>query len=180
MLTRSTVLRRTSHSMSAFLVAAGLFGGGMALPQSAAADEFLPVGGGWQRYVNARFGTSLDFPAEVFTPDAPPTNGDGRRMHSADASLEVYTWPNTEGETAASLKRRLSGSEGYTNVTYSPAGQGWLVLSGFRGDDIFYEKYFFKNGVVSGFGMEFPRAAKPRYEGIVERIEDSFDAGRSD
>ena len=65
-------------------------------------------------------------------------------------------------------------------MTYSPAGRDWLVLSGYRGNNIFYEKYFFRNGVVSGFGMEFPRGAKPRYAPIVERIEDSFRAGHSD
>ncbi len=53
-------------------------------------------------------------------------------------------------------------------------------MSGYRGDNIFYEKYFFQNETVSGFGMEFPASAKPRYAPIVERIEDSFEAGRFD
>jgi hypothetical protein len=147
---------------------------------AALADRFEPVGGGWELYVNERFGTSLTFPASIFTPDEPPANGDGRKMHSSDATLEVYTWHNVDGETAGSLKNRLLGSDGYTDVTYSPSGQSWLVLSGYRGDNIFYEKYFFQNDMVSGFGMEFPEAAKPRYAPIVERIEDSFEAGRPD
>ena len=167
----------------------GLAAAGIVLAISAAvltssdaahADRFEPVGDGWELYVNERFGTSLVFPANLFTPDEPPTNGDGRRMHSDDATLEVYTWHNLEGETATSLKQRLVGSEGYTEVTYSPSGQSWLVLSGYRGDNIFYEKYFFQNGMVSGFGMEFPESAKPRYAPIVERIENSFEAGRPD
>jgi hypothetical protein len=151
-----------------------------ALPGTASADRFEPVGGGWERYVNERFGTSLEFPADLFTPGEAPTNGDGRRMESEDATLEIYTWHNTSGETASSLKRRLVGSEGYEDVTYNPSGPGWLVISGYRGDMIFYEKYFFQNGMVSGFGMEFPESAKPRYAPIVERIEDSFRAGGPD
>ena len=146
----------------------------------ARADRFEPAGGGWERYVNERFGTSLEFPADIFTPAEAPANGDGRRMQSEDATLEIYTWHNADGETAASLKRRLVGTEGYENVTYSPSGASWLVISGYRGDNIFYEKYFFQNDMVSGFGMEFPKAAKPRYAPIVERVEDSFRAGRSD
>jgi len=51
------------------------------------------------------------------------------------------------------------------------------VLSGFRGDMIFYEKYLFRGGIVVAFGMEFPGARKPFYAPIVERIEDSFRAG---
>ena len=30
------------------------------------------------------------------------------------------------------------------------------MLSGYRGDNIFYEKYFFRGDTVHGFGIEFP------------------------
>ena len=78
------------------------------------------------------------------------------------------------------MKRRTIGSEGYERVTYSPSGDTWLVVSGFRGDRIFYEKFSFKDGVISAFGVEFPTGEKPFYSPIVERIEDSFRAGHSD
>ena len=146
-------------------------------PSPAAADQFIPSGGGWQVYVNDRFGTSFAFPADIFTPSPPPENGDGRRFVAPDATLEVYAWHNAENETAASLKRRLVGSDGYTDVTYSPSGRSWLVLSGYRGDNIFYEKYFFRGDIVHGFGIEFPAGEKPYYAPIIERIEDSFHAG---
>ena len=161
----------------AFLIAAAGGLGATIVPGVAAADQFEPVGGGWQAYVNDRYGTSLVFPANIFTPADPPENGDGRRFHSDDATLEVYAWENVDNENAASLKRRLVGSDGYTEVTYSPSGRNWLVLSGYRGDNIFYEKYFFRGGEIHGFGMEFPASEKPYYAPIVERIEDSFRAG---
>ncbi|MBZ8133957.1 hypothetical protein [Afifella sp. IM 167] len=150
----------------------------MAVP--ALADDFVPAAGGWQTYVNARYGTRVDFPASVFTPTPPPENGDGRRFNAADAAMEVYSFHNTMDETPASLEARLTGGKGYRNVTYSPRGNSWLVLSGFRGDTIFYEKYFFRGGVISGFGMEFPKARKPFYAPMIERMEDSFRAGRAD
>lgn len=149
----------------------------LALTAGARADQFLPARGGWQTYVNDRFGTRLDFPADVFVPGEAAENGAGRRFAAADAALEIYSFENIERETPASLKRRLVGSEGYTDVTYSPSGDSWLVLSGFRGPIIFYEKYFFSGGVISGFGMEFPADQKPRYAPIIERMEDSFRAG---
>ena len=162
---------------TAFLIAsAGVLGTGAA-PDWARADQFEPIGGGWEVYVNDRYGTSLVFPANIFTPAEPPENGDGRRFHSEDATLEVYAWENLDGESATSLKRRLVGSEGYEEVTYSPTGRSWLVLSGYRGDNIFYEKYFFSGDEIHGFGMEFPASEKPNYAPIVERIEDSFRAG---
>ena len=142
-----------------------------------AADAFLPAGNGWQTYVNERFGTRLQFPADTFAPEAPPENGDGRRFVAPDGVLEVYAWENSDRESVASLKRRLVGADGYTDVTYSPSGSNWLVLSGYRGNNIFYEKYVFRDDTVHGFGVEFPAEEKPRYSPIIERMEDSFRAG---
>lgn len=174
-----TMTRRGLPGRAGYLVAlALLFGLAPELIGPArAADTFAPAGNGWETYVNERFGTSLVFPADVFTPDEPPENGDGRRFVAPDATLEIYAWENLDGETAATLKQRLVGGEGYTEVTYSPSGANWLVLSGYRGDSIFYEKYFFRADAVHGFGMEFPAAEKPFYAPIIERIEDSFRAG---
>jgi hypothetical protein len=142
--------------------------------QAHAEDAFVAGPDGWTTYVNERFGMQFDYPDGVFTPLEPPENGDGRTFKSEDATLEIFAFQNIDGETAASLEAQLVGAEGYTNVTYSPSGDNWLVLSGFRGDTIFYEKYLFAEDVVSAFGMEFPAAAKPFYAPIVERIENSF------
>ncbi len=158
-----------------FVCGAGLVGAA-AIPDPALADRFEDLGDGWQGYVNERFGTRLVFPT-IFAPAEAPEAGDGRRFHSEDATLEVYAWENVDGESAASLKRRLIGTSGYDDVTYSPSGRTWLVISGYRGDNIFYEKYFFRGGEIHGFGMEFPTEEKPRYAPIVEEIEDSFRAG---
>lgn len=166
-----------AHVPAVLALSLGLLAGAVWSVAAHAQDQFAPAGDGWEFYVNDRFGTTLVFPAELFTPEAAPEKGDGRRFTSPDATLEIYAWDNADGETAASLERRLVGSEGYQDVTYSPSGPTWLVLSGYRGDNIFYEKYFFRGDAVHGFGIEFPRAAKPRYAPIIERIEDSFRAG---
>jgi hypothetical protein len=139
-------------------------------------DTFIAGSDGWTTYVNERFGMHFDYPDGVFAPLEPPENGDGRTFKAEDATLEIFAFENIDGETAASLEAQLVGAEGYTNVTYSPSGDSWLVLSGFRGDMIFYEKYLFAGDFVAAFGMEFPAAAKPFYAPIVERIENSFRA----
>ena len=145
---------------AAFLAGAAM-AGTIGAPGAALADQIEDLGDGWHGYVNDRFGTRIVYPS-IFTPEEEPEAGDGRRFHSEDATLEVYAWENVDGETAASLKRRLLGSQGYTKVTYAPVGRSWLVVSGFRGGNIFYEKYFFRGGEIHGFGMEFPKGAKPR------------------
>ena len=169
--------------LHSFLIASAVFAGMQALQPSASAQEsdaFVESADGWQTYANGRFGMRLEFPADVFAAEAPPENGDGRTFRSSDATLQVFAFQNSDGDDPASLKQELVGAEGYDNVTYSPTGGDWLVLSGFRGDAIFYEKYFFRSGVISAFGMEFPQERKPFYAPIVERIEDSFRAGGAD
>jgi hypothetical protein len=147
----------------------------------ARADRFVPVGNGWQSYTNTRFGMSFEYPANIFALlDPPPENGDGRAFASADALLMIFATHNTLNETPASMKRDMVGMQDYEEVTYSPSGDTWLVLSGYRGDTIFYEKYFFRDGVISAFAIEFPQERKPFYAPIIERIEDSFRPGRSD
>jgi hypothetical protein len=169
-LPRAAGLLRLSIPAAFLAVTALIFPVGTAL-----ADQFLAARGGWRLYVNDRFGTRLEFPPNVFAPQ-PATNGDGRRFLSKDAALEVFAWPNTDGENALSMKNRLIGGDGYHHVTYNPSGSGWLVISGFRGDSIFYEKYFFRGGNVHAFGIEFPADRKPFYAPLVERMEDSFRA----
>lgn len=150
------------------------------LTATAEADQFIPSAGGWQTYVNDRFGMRFDYPAYLFEPEPAPDNGDGRTFGSESARLQIHAFHNIEDETPASLRRRTIGSDGYDDVTYSPTGRTWLVLSGYRGERIFYEKFFFRDDVISAFGIEFPADEKPFYSPIVERIEDSFRAGRSD
>ena len=169
------------RQIAGVLLLLAMAGGPLLAPSAAeAADRFIAHPDGWQTYVNDRFGMRFDYPGGIFAAAPPPENGDGRTFTSGDATLQIFAFHNTGDEDAGSLKARLIGSQGYENVTYSPSGGSWLVLSGFRGDDIFYEKYLFAGGVISAFGMEFPAARKPYYAPIVERIEDSFRAGRSD
>jgi len=153
---------------------------GIGVASPAAADEFFDAPGGWTTYVNDRFGIQLDFPPDVFEPQPPPENGEGRGFRGEDAAMQVLGFQNLEEETPRSIKSRVSKTEGYEDVTYSPSGQNWLVLSGFRGDRIFYEKYFFSGGIVSVLGLEFPAEEKPFFAPIIERMEDSFEPGESD
>ena len=175
---RGARLRRPllACGLLALMFSVGVVPGPQATGVASAEDTIVSAGDGWATYVNERYGTSLTYPAD-FQPAPPPENGDGRRFTTDDATLEVYAWENVDGETAQSLKRRLIGSDGYEEVTYSPVGRSWLVISGYRGGNIFYEKYFFRGDTVHGFGMEFPESEKPYYAPIVEDIEDSFRAG---
>jgi hypothetical protein len=134
---------------------------------------------GWTPYKNPRFGYTLSYPAGVFTPQPPPDNGDGQSFLSADgrAKVVVYGALNSENFTPSKYRETiLREFGGYDQMDYSPTGKTWFVLSGFRGENIYYQKVMFSCGgsVINVLSVTFPRAEKKFYEGLVETMEDNF------
>jgi hypothetical protein len=62
------------------------------LTRVALADSWAPLGGGWSRYTNDRFGTVIEVPLQIFKVTVPaPEDGDGREFRADDGSrLSVY------------------------------------------------------------------------------------------
>jgi len=40
----------------------------------------------------------------------------------------------------------LTHADGYEDITYQTRGRSWFVLSGYRGDQIYYDKAIFSCG----------------------------------
>jgi hypothetical protein len=130
----------------------------------------------WKLYLNARFGTAAEYPAERFRPENPPENGDGQSFTAKDgATLAIFASLNVEDDTPASYEAFLrSGSSDYSEVTLRTSGSNWLVLSGYRGASIFYEKYIFTKrkdaDLIHAFVITYGRDAKAAYDPIVARM----------
>jgi hypothetical protein len=148
------------------------------VPQASNSDIFIPAEGGWTVYKNARFGTTLAFPSVVFDVLGPSQGGNGRRLkaRAGDAQIEVNAWNDMTPEALQNLRRRLMDTAGYEQVTYQRRGDNWFVLSGFRGDAVFYEKYLLETntGTIHTFSMEYPGERKNTYDTMLDQIENSF------
>jgi hypothetical protein len=61
----------------------------------------------WRTFVVQDFGTTIQYPANIFFPAGRPGKGIGQRFKSADgrANLSVYSLPNDAGETPATYLR---------------------------------------------------------------------------
>lgn len=130
----------------------------------------------WKTYANPRFGTFAEYPADRFHPLPPPENGDGQSYSAADgATLAIFGSYNVENWTPAGYEKmiRANGSE-YADVSYRASGADWLVLSGSRGENIYYERYLFVGDEIHGVVIAYPRAAKASYDPIVARIAQSL------
>jgi hypothetical protein len=97
------------------------------------------------------------------------------------AKFMAGAWNNEGGQTPAEFKQwLLSNAGGYDYMTYRPRGRNWFVISGYRGDDIYYEKVMFSCGgkVVNVFAITYPSSSRQMYDPVVERMEDHFGPGK--
>jgi hypothetical protein len=138
----------------------------------------------WKLYVNDRYGTAAEYPADRFHPGRPPDNSDGQSFTADDgAALAIFAHLNVDHDKPADYEAVLrSGSSDYSGVTFRATGNNWLVLSGYRGDSIFYEKYIFAKGkdlgVVHALVLTYPRDAKAIYDPIAARMAKSLRPSR--
>ena len=70
----------------------------------------------------------------------------------------------------------IANAGGYEEITYQPRGRSWFVLSGYRGDQIYYEKVMFSCGarVVNILAIAYPTSERHQFDPVVERMEDTF------
>lgn len=135
----------------------------------------------WTTYYNARFGTTADYPADIFTVRAPPpTNGDGQTFRTADgrAQLLIYGTHNAEEDNPRSyVAKYYNGPE----VTYKRITRSFFVVSGVHDGAIFYNRCNFPakaEGIIDCIGLNYPASDKAKWDAIVTRISSSLRAGK--
>jgi hypothetical protein len=134
----------------------------------------------WATYVNPRFGTIADYPANIFTVrDPEPENGDGQSFHSSDgrAQLLIYGAHNAEGDTP----QRYLEKNADQDVSYRRATAHTYVMSGTRKDQLFYERCNFQEGksdIINCFTVTYPAQEKIAWDPIVTRLSKSLRTGR--
>ena len=165
--------------LAASLIFAFILG---AVTFAAVPDASAQSGQRWTTYRNARFGFTLSYPASIFTPQPPPDSGDGQTFLTDDRRAKVVVYATTNDERFSPQDYRktiLKDFGGYDQLDYSPSGKTWFVLSGYRGENIYYQKVMFScgGGVITALSVTFPRAEKKFYEGLIEVMEDNFKPG---
>lgn len=100
-------------------------------------------------------------------------------MTGPDARFEMSAMRVEGVNNASDLRALIEGSEDYENMTYTPGGSRWLVVSGYRGPNIYYEKFLIGSDKVRGFSVQYPTAKRDLYDPVVERLEESFGVMRA-
>jgi hypothetical protein len=137
----------------------------------------------WIDQRDPQFGYRYSYPGAMFS----SVVGDGKPGFHYFASKEtnakflVGAWDQQGGDTPEHFKRwMIANAGGYEDITYQPHGRSWFVLSGYRGDQIYYEKVMFScgNRMVNILAIAYPVAERDHFDPAVERMEDSFKAGQ--
>ena len=131
----------------------------------------------WNIYENARFGTMLAYPGDLFRARTESDNGDGITLRATDgATLAIFGSNNVENASQTAYVPGLIGSGArYRRLSYRLVRANFAVLSGSIGNRLFYERYAFApSGVIHGFVLEYPAAARARYDPIVPRLSASL------
>jgi hypothetical protein len=137
----------------------------------------------WIGQQDPQFGYSYSYPEELFA----AVEGDGKpgfhyfASNATDAKFLVGAWDNQDNATPEHFKRwMIANAGGYEEITYQPRGRSWFVLSGYRGDQIYYEKVMFscQTRIVNILAIAYPIAERDQFDPVVEQMEDSFSAAR--
>jgi serine/threonine-protein kinase len=133
----------------------------------------------WRSYHNTRFGTAADVPAS-WTTGPEPTNDDGRKFMSPDKHAEItISGIFANADTDDELASRLEAGVGET-IKFKKRQGRWVVVSGTKGDRIFYRKTLLSCGdsIANDLWIEYPAAEKQKYGALVAHVAASLRPSR--
>ena len=133
----------------------------------------------WKTYVNERFGTTADVPAD-WQAGEPPENGDGLKFTSPDGAASVAVFGSLHSfDTIAEAMAIYEAPEDGETITYRHRDKRALVVSGTRDGTIFYRRWILSCGdtVWNGVSIEYPAADKAAYDALVAHVARSLRAG---
>jgi hypothetical protein len=141
------------------------------LPGPAAPDSHV-----WKTYTNDRFGFSVCYPSDLLQLEGAPDNNDGQTF-TASNGAKIAAWGswNATDRTLANSAREDEKSLG--RVTYKAIRDGFYVISGRKGDQIFYKRMALANGKFSAVELTYPAADSALWNAISARVSQCFKSG---
>jgi hypothetical protein len=131
---------------------------------------------GWHRYAIPETGAAVDIPSAIFTEDAgKPEKGYGRRFLTPDgrANLTFQSVPNDAGDSPAAF---LASKNPPSKIVYQRITPRFFVVSGFRNENIWYNRCNFARRYINCVLINYPAAEKREWDSVVSRISNTLAA----
>jgi hypothetical protein len=128
----------------------------------------------WRTFEVPDFGTSIQYPANIFAPAGKPEKGLGQRFERSDgrAVLSIYSRPNEAGENPTTYLRRNLRME-RSALDYVRITRSFFAISSERDGVILYSRCNFSGGargVIHCFDLKYPEQEKRSWDAGVTRI----------
>ncbi|MCP3395369.1 hypothetical protein NLM27_42370 [Bradyrhizobium sp. CCGB12] len=123
----------------------------------------------WTTYTIPETGTSVDFPASIFTDVAGKPDGRGQRFRTADgrADFTIQAVPNVSNDSpAAFLAKKLPPPR----IQYKRVTSRFFAVSSYKGDKVWYDRCNFSSGNVHCVLINYPASEEHDWDDIVTRI----------
>jgi hypothetical protein len=134
---------------------------------------------GWQTFQVEDFGTTVEYPAAIFSESAGKAEkGTGQRFDSADgrSTLTIYALENADGDTPASyLRKNLRMPR--SAIDYERVTRSFFAISVERQGTVLYSRCNFASGdggTVHCIDLVYPQDVARAWDGIVTRISRSL------
>ncbi|MCK1480587.1 hypothetical protein IVB27_39130 [Bradyrhizobium sp. 197] len=139
----------------------------LALALSTSATLAQPVR--WTKYTIPATGTSVDFPASIFTEEAGLPDGRGQRFRTSDgrADFTLQAVPNVSNDSPAVF---LAKKEPPSRIQYKRVTSRFFAVSSYKGDKVFYDRCNFSARIVHCVLINYPASEEHDWDGIVTRI----------
>jgi len=134
----------------------------------------------WTRYQGGVDRCRLDYPSHLF--DLGRMDSEKVQWFSGpdkNTYFRVSSISNEEQLTPREIRAEYVKEKGKADLVYERTKTDFLVLSGFRGSNIFYTKVALSpdNETVCVLHISYPRKAKRAFDAVVTRMSRSFTAG---
>lgn len=134
----------------------------------------------YDKYCNSRFEYCIEYPTEL-KGMGESGNGDGQKFISKDNKATLIVYRDSRigdfeniAECKADCFRNDSQIEAGKNVTYKKEGNNFFVVSGYRGNNIFYQKTIFRNGEMVTAVIEYSTSKKAKYNAYCTYLFNNF------
>jgi len=138
----------------------------------------------WSEYRDAVYDCRLEYPTALFEQDDFDAAQKFQRFSGRNAQtyFRVMGIDNKDKLTAQNIRKKYLTAQVDGDVVYQRAKSGFLVLSGFRGNTIFYTRVALSRDQrrICILEVTYPRRDKAAFDDAVKRMSHSFIAGDPD
>jgi len=134
---------------------------------------------GWTTFVEAKFGTTLQIPSEIFSVhEGPSYRGIGEQYTTKDrrASLAVYSQENLRKDSPRTYLKR-NNLVPRRMIEYVRVTRSFFAISTVMEGMVFYSRCNFspRSSTIHCFDLKYPESEKQAWNDVVTRISRSLE-----